>query len=609
MQKILYFISFLLIIYPAISCCAISATIRIVENGQPKACIVIASDASEQVSSAAKKLQEYIKKASEADLPVKKSCSLPLIDDRIHIWIGSSNFTPKIQPILKRIDDDGFVISFLSPKDIVIVGPTDWGTEFGVYEFLERYIGIRWLIPGRAGVHIPIVKTIDIPSQEVQQEPVFFSRQLSGLSSGAQSQWARYNRMHGRVNFHHNLNKLFPPEKYTKTHPEFFPLYKKPQFETGKRYLPSNNKIYGWQPCFTAQGLVEESIRNICEYFKKNPEATSYSLGVNDSIGHCECDKCRSIDSGKINYVGRKDLSDRYFIWANAVVEGVLEEYPDKWFGCLAYNEIAEPPINVEIHPQIVPYMTYDRMKWVDKNIEHEGFKITERWAQKARLLGWYDYIYGTPYMLPRVYFHKRLEYYKYAATHGVRAMYAEAYPNWGEGPKLYITLKLLWNPDQDVSELLNEWYVTAVGEKAAPYLAAYYKLWENFWTERIPKGHWFKKGSQFLAFNYPEYLDQVAFDDIEKSRYLLESVVNNAQTEKEKIRARYLIDAFDYYEACALSYLGLKMGVRQTGKNIEYYQKLNNRRYELVKKFQKDIVLNHPIRFDDTLSSKNFLW
>lgn len=203
--------------------------------------------------------------------------------------------------------------------------------------------------------------------------------------------------------------------------------------------------------------------------------------------------------------------------------------------------------------------------------------------------------------MLPRVYFHKPSDYYKYAATHGVKAMYAEAYPNWGEGPKLYLALKLMWDPEQNLSTLLNDWYAMAVSQKAAPYLAAYYSLWENIWTVRIPNSHWFLNlGGQFLAFNCPEYLDWITFDDMEKSRKLLESAVNNANTNKENIHAKYLIKSFEYYDASVLSFLGVERNKRQPGKNTEYYIKLNNRRYQLVREFQNNYILMHPLRFDE---------
>jgi hypothetical protein len=591
----------ILTIIPACSYGATFTPLRIVENAKPRAVIIIAPDASEQLRSAAKTLQTYVQKTSQAKLPIEQSNKISSNNKRIHIWIGPSNHSQKLQPVLQEMDGDGFIISFPTSKDILIVGPTDWGTEFGIYEFLEKFLGIRWLMPGPDGEHVPVKTTIEIPAQEIKQEPAFFSRQLSGFRGSQQIQWARRNRMHGRVKFHHNLINIFPPEKYTKTHPEFYPIHNDASASQGKRYLPKTNKDYMWQPCFSAPGIVDEAVKNICNYFEKNQKETYFSLGVNDGAWHCECDKCRSKDNGKKNYIGWEDLSDRYFEWANAVVEGVLETYPDKWFGCLASSEIAAPPKKVKVHPRIIPYMTYDRMKWVDKDIELKGFEITRQWAQSVSTLGWYDYIYGTPYMLPRVYFHKNSDYYQYAAAHGVKAMYAEAYPNWGEGPKLYIALKLMWDPEQDVSSLLNDWYMMAVGKKAAPYLAQYYRHWENFWTIRIPKSHWFSNlGGQFLAFNSPEYLDWTTFDDMEKSRRLLESAAINAKTDKEKRRANYLLQAFEYYEASALSYLGVKRGKRQSGKDLDDYIKLNNRRYQLVKAFQKDPVLSHPLRFDE---------
>ncbi len=58
-------------------------------------------------------------------------------------------------------------------------------------------------------------------------------------------------RMHGRIGFHHNLIRLFPPETYTQTHPEFFPLHGE------ERFLPATNSTHHWQPCFTAEGIVD----------------------------------------------------------------------------------------------------------------------------------------------------------------------------------------------------------------------------------------------------------------------------------------------------------------------------------------------------------------
>ncbi|MCI5117192.1 MAG: hypothetical protein D3913_04385, partial [Candidatus Electrothrix sp. LOE1_4_5] len=252
----------ILLLLPAISSAlaASSNVLRIVDNGKPHAVIITAPTASEQVRNAAKTLQEYIRKASRAKILMTDNAE-DTQDKQIRIWVGPSKHIAPFTPVLEKMDGDGLLISFPTEKDIVIIGPTDWGTEFGVYEFLERYVGVRWLFPGPAGEYVPSLATIEVPLSSVRQEPVFFSRQFAGLPGTEQALWARRNRRHGRVKFHHNLFRLFPPEKYTKTHPEFFPIQK------GKRYLPKKNNVVGhWQPCFTTPGIVDEAVKNIKAY-------------------------------------------------------------------------------------------------------------------------------------------------------------------------------------------------------------------------------------------------------------------------------------------------------------------------------------------------------
>ena len=43
------------------------------------------------------------------------------------------------------------MIRGVDAKHVVIAGPTPYGTEFGVCEFLERYVGGRRLMPGPYG--------------------------------------------------------------------------------------------------------------------------------------------------------------------------------------------------------------------------------------------------------------------------------------------------------------------------------------------------------------------------------------------------------------------------------------------------------------------------
>ena len=526
-----------------------AAAVEIVSKGEPVAVVVVADGAGKQVADAASLLVSCISESTGATLAV--SPTLP--EEGNAIAVGTHPALDASLPDQAELDDDGFDILFPNDRTAWIAGKTDWGTEFGVCEFLERYVGVRWLMPGPDGADVPAHATITMPPEPVRQEPAFFSRLFSGLSGNAQNEWARRNRMHGRVSFHHNLLRLFPPETYTKTHPEFFPV------KDGERYLPETNNTHHWQPCFTAPGIVEEAIKNICAYFDAHPEATSYSLGANDSSGYCQCDECMARISGERNFLQRVDYSDLYFDWANRVIEGVLEKHPDKWFGCLAYSEVAAPPTKVDVHPRLIPYMTYDRMKWREPGIRRTGEELTRHWHKKSPVLGWYDYIYGTPYVLPRVWFHHMAEYYRFGHANGVRAQYAEAYPNWGEGPKLYVSLKLQWDPSLNVDELLDEWYTRCVGPEAAPFLAKYFAHWEDFWTRRVLDSKWFSRNGQYLSFYSTRYLEDIDLPEIEQSRAWLEAAAAHAATDKQKARAQLLLRAFAYYEASAYAFKGTR--------------------------------------------------
>ena len=189
----------------------IAQGVDIVRDGVPAAAICVSAEASTQVREAAGLCAMYIEESSHVRLPVVTEAPA----EGNVLYIGPNPHSPD----LAGLDEDGFAISFPDERSIVIQGPTDWGTEYGVYEFLERYVGIRWLMPGESGTDIPVNESIFVPPAPVREEPAFFSRLFSGLQGEAQAEWARRNRMRGRVSFHHNLLRLFPPETYTESHP------------------------------------------------------------------------------------------------------------------------------------------------------------------------------------------------------------------------------------------------------------------------------------------------------------------------------------------------------------------------------------------------------
>ncbi|MBO4490111.1 MAG: DUF4838 domain-containing protein [Lentisphaeria bacterium] len=444
---------------------------------------------------------------------------------------------------LPKLEEEEFIITFPDAKTIVIAGGNQVSARNGVSEFLQRFCGMRWLFPGEEGLHLPAHDRLDIPMDTVRAGPHFHNRELSKpfpwnkRSDWNFSGWYGFNRGNWDVNFTHNLYQLFPWKIYSKTHPEFYP-----------KNLSGNPADDHWNPVLNAPGLTEEAVKRICEQFRRSPEQRSYSLGIND-IGHFEGEEPKGRNS-----VGYEDFSDYYYGWCNRVIEGVTRQYPGKYFGMIAYNSVTDPP-SFKLDPHAVPFVCIERLRWYDPVSAEKDRIRTEAWADKATRLGWYDYIYGDIYyMIPRIYTQLMIQYLKFAAANGVTDYFGEAncseQPT--EGPKMWLILQLLWNPDADAEALLDEWYTLAVGKEAAPHLRRYFDHWEKYWREKVPGSEWFERYKNLVYFNFwdQSYMRDLTPEDVEFCRNEMQQVLDKANTPEQKRRTELFMKTWEQVKA-----------------------------------------------------------
>ncbi|GAA3413560.1 DUF4838 domain-containing protein [Paenibacillus hodogayensis] len=528
-------------------------------------------------------LVEYVRKATGATLPVMTEAGLngqgTAYAGFTKLYVGAtpSAGDPDIVLGLDGLDEQGFL---LHPHGdaITIIGPTEYGTLNGVTEFLERYVGVRWLLPGPNGEDVPIVDDLTVPWEDVREQPVFANRVISPAwgdpaSPGRTKElnvWAQRNKLQGFYNqpyeYKENLHALFPVEKYGTTHPEYYP--------NGKP--PATGVTAGWQPCFSVPGTVDAAVYGILQYFQNNPGKRSYSLGVNDTGGFCEANPSHPSYPNKINSMGYVDMSDLYYNWVNQVVERVRLVYPDKWFGLLAYREVNDPPA-FALNDHVIPFVTKDRMAWIDGVVEADEHALTDAWNAVAAQIGWYDYMYGTLYLLPRIYNGQTIENWQYAADHQVVGTYTEMYPNAGDGPKAWLFAKLLWNPDRAPEAMLDEWYERAVGPAASADLKAYFDFWEQFWTQRVMGSAWFEKRKTNIYFDFLNhaYLNLLTEQDLLDLEDLIDAVVVNAGTPQQQARAQLFHDAFEYVKRTARSFPRKETGITDEAEALDIVDRL----------------------------------
>lgn len=552
---------------------------RVVSDGVAWAVVVVSAEADGQARHAVDVLVACVGRATGVTLPVVQAAAG---DGRARLYVGWLPDGSDLRDgVLEDLPDDGFVIH-QQGRTIAIVGSSSWGTRYGVYEFLERYVGVRWLMPDAwpgfpdlVGSDVPRTSdlTVTVPVT-VTARPAFAERVVhpfpiprhrgqpwdypgeaehSALPPMWLS-WGRPNRVRHQIEFQHNLVRLLPPDKYGNPerpetyHPEFYPVF------NGRTFIPSATDVVNWQPRFTAPGIAKtvaaEAIAQADSY-----GVSSVSLSVNDGDDRAVGFSDDEIDWEVRNSCGLPSASAAYYAFVREVAQLVHDERPDLTLGLLAYREVADPPDD-PLPDNVVPVLTCDTYMWLDPARWARDDRWVQRWRRVASRICWWDYVYGRPHSVPRLYLRHMADAYRYLRDNSVIGVMAETKVALGEGPKMWIMSRLMWDPDQDVDQLLIEWCHRYVGERAAPYLVKYFRHWDEFWTDRVPGTEWFDMAHPVIsAFRSAAYLELVTSDEIAQCRQWLEQARSLADTREQQVRMDAQLAHFEFYEASALSY------------------------------------------------------
>ena len=358
------------------------------------------------------------------------------------------------------MDRDAFAV-IVTGDAAMLAGPSPWATYWAVCQFLEDHVGVRWLIPGPLGEDVPAHDAITVPEVRQVHTPAILSRLWSGAQYGGA--WSLRQRIHGRYAFHHNLLRVFPPELFDE-HPEYFPVH------GGERYRPGPDD-HSWQPCMTDPGGIAHAADVARAAFDANRDLESFSFGINDGHGYCECEDCQAVDRPIPEWHGFSgEKSVLYYTWLNQIAENLEADHPDKMLGCLAYSAVILPPPGMRLHRNIIPYLTSNRSDYWDPAFRSQDETMLERWAAATSQMGIYEYGYGMGFAIPRIYNHLFQDAIRHAVANNVRGFYAEVYPNWGlDGHKLYVMARLLWDPEADVDAITDDWNERMFRTAAAP--------------------------------------------------------------------------------------------------------------------------------------------
>jgi len=374
-------------------------------------------------------------------------------------------------------DIDTFEIKVISEPEpkVFITGRTPRSTGFGVMTFLENYLGVFWAFPGDLGVCLPDRQTFTLKDGVLLRSPWVVARSLSGLKLTDPVLNQIFGKSkHGVLNDHrdfflgydyfkslrlhpntvtHHMSKIFPVETCKAEYPEVFPI-----LADGSQFIPSEkqqvsrggkNAYQAWHPCYTEAKTLEVAVTQGRKELAEG--RLFYSLGISDG----QCVQCRCNDCISLRW------PQSYYQFVNHVAHALQNRYPPQMVGVLAYGDVGIPPKDLRLCDNVLVNMAGNR-----KTV----------WDNVAPAWGTYEYIYGAGFVIPNLpldVIQTNMQYYQQRT---LQLYYAEAYPVWAfDAPKVFIISRLLWDPNQDVYDLLRVYCDRSFGP-AGGYMCRFYE-------------------------------------------------------------------------------------------------------------------------------------
>ncbi len=527
----------------AILCTGVTAfgQVGIVRDGKVRAAIVTAVKPSPVAAYAVEELVAHVKKATGQRLPVSVETAIPQgYPTRIFVGTTKAALAQGIDP--NPLDIEEYVLRTVG-NDLYILGKEmrreeykgtrphgePWnplsgecvhsGTLFGVYEVLERYLGVRWLWPGELGTYVPRTHTIEIPHLDKTVKPRLLYRNLGGWDlrhihlSGVMYDRKRKPQPGGFTRISEEIlrNLIFPTEEaghayglamhvylrrhrrvtpiepvrvprnthlvagiadwwkeYGQDHPDWFALVDGKRGDTG-RAGPYTNLC-----------VSNEELR---DFIVNEAWDGSDVLTLGDADGrYCECAVCMAWDGPQpkdVPWMVREyhcephAMAGRYARFWKDICERAVKRNPNVKVTGYVYGTTFPAPLtgirlNKNIYGEVVVYGGWNG--WYPMSPEED------RWTRQ-QLLGWADtgitMFYRPNYLLnhyvtPNITTRQSGEFIRHAYKHGMIGASFDAYSfDWAvHGPMAYMHYRLLWNPELDIDDIVQE-YHSAFGPAA----------------------------------------------------------------------------------------------------------------------------------------------
>ena len=473
---------------------------------------------------------------------------------------------------LSDLNEDGFYI-LSKDGNVYVFGASPKSVIFGTYEFLERYLGVRFF--ANDCCHVPARDCMEIPDEEVKRVPISPQRlYLSAHASEDRLYSLRYrfsadftpdcsdlginNKWYTKIPTSHNSNCYVPYDKYKDSHPEFFNVHCYNLFRT----LTVVELCYS--NGLTDEGEWDESVEasvlsvatdSMMRFMEEDPSVKYFMFGRADNEDcRCRCKKCER---------AREKYGDAgiMIVFMNAIARKLRQKFAekgkvfDKKLVTFAYLSTVEPPVKdgKPICKQVIPdealYIRYAPIL-ADYACGLESEKQKEEirrqiagWTTLTKNLMVWDYNVNYAdyfWYLPNLsYLKENMQtYQRMGAQYIMKQGANNVTPIWHDELHAYVSSKLFWDVNADVGALTKE-YVCLYFGPGAGKVQSYIEEMEALYGELHKKGIQIEitgqSGGQpyFSAEFYPLEMLQRQEKDLEEGICAVENS-NLPQAEKE---------------------------------------------------------------------------
>jgi uncharacterized protein DUF4838/cellulose/xylan binding protein with CBM9 domain len=622
--------------------------LSLVKDGKPQAVVVIPilkksrnpeeDKALKQINritrQAARELIEYVKAVTGAELPLQ-TVDKPLPPGKKLILVGESKLTKARGIRAKNLPLEGFRIQSF-PEGIAIVGrmpdkrenynlgggyyvlkaSAAQSVRFGVYDFLERFCGVRWYYPGELGTYIPSKKDLTIPACHYTDWPEFAKR------SGCH--WIVYNPAK-------TINNLAGSRKYSpffragdSSYVEFgchapnsFGIHRQKNPECLE--LSNSGKRDSRFPCYGNPKTIDLMLDDMTRFYKTGkgesykshksgrlwcaPTATRVVVSPPDKPVACNCKYCKKLWRNDLGYYGQ--ASDILIQFTQKFAEKIAKKWPNVKVLFLPYMNYLTCPENTKLASNIIPFvcLTYGTANQKEPDVEKYSTRAVSDWAKAVdnKVIIW-EYLcwpaentfmpFQYPNVIKEFYLKNRGKilgtFVDGHLSQGGRRAPTDMTPGgeWAYShPTIYCWYRLMWNPEFDNKAALDE-YCTLMYGPAAPemkkILALLTSRWEKTkWKDKIQDHN--IKSSQIHDETMPKSQVNKLAELLKKAEHLAgENNIFRKRLDFFGIAIKKFIEASKQYHSNNRP----EMQIKRVGDNPAIDGKLNDRCWNQAAKY-----------------------